>query len=154
MSATEVEDIYQATIMDRARRPRHKGRLEDFDTEAHETNPLCGDRVTLTLRWGSGGRIAAVGYHARACAICIAATDLMAEIVPGLTAADARETAERFEAGLRPGGHIPETGVLAPLRPFQPLQHVPSRIGCATLGWRALLTALGAPHAPNRDPAT
>jgi nitrogen fixation NifU-like protein len=154
MSATEVEDIYQATIMDRARRPRHKGRLEDFDAEVLETNPLCGDRVTLTLRWAAGGRIAAVGYHARACAICIAATDLMAEIVPGMTITETQEAAERFEAGLRPGGHIPETAALAPLRAFQPLQHVPSRIGCATLGWRALLTALSTVHAPNRDPAT
>jgi nitrogen fixation NifU-like protein len=129
--------------MDRARRPRHRGLLEARDVEVQETNPLCGDRVTLTLRWGEGRRIAAVGYHARACAICVAATDVMAEIIPGMTADEARATAASFEGKLRAGEPIPETGVLTLLRPFQPLQDVPSRIGCAMLGWRALVAALG-----------
>jgi nitrogen fixation NifU-like protein len=142
MNATEVDDIYQAAIMDRARRPRHKGLLDISDVEVQETNPLCGDRVTLTLRWGEERRIGAVGYHARACAICVAATDLMAEMIPGMTADEARETAQSFERRLRAAEPIGDTGVLAALRPFQPLQDVPSRIGCATLGWRALVAAL------------
>jgi nitrogen fixation NifU-like protein len=145
MTATGVDDIYQAAIMDRARRPRHKGLLDVSHVEVQETNPLCGDRVTLTLRWGEGGRIAAVGYHARACAICVAATDLMAEIIPGMAADEARQAAKSFEHKLRTGELIEETGVLAVLRPFQPLRDVPSRIGCATLGWRALVAALAAP---------
>ena len=144
MSATEAEDIYQAAIMDRARRPRHQGRLSDFDVEVQETNPLCGDRVTLTLRRDPEGRIASVGYHARACAICVAATDLMAEIIPGMTAEAAHSAATTFEAWLRDGGSMPDGSVIAPLRPFEPLRDVPSRIGCATLGWRALVRALSA----------
>jgi nitrogen fixation NifU-like protein len=108
-----------------------------------ETNPLCGDRVTLTLRWGEGHRIAAVGYQARACAICVAATDLMAEIIPGMTGDEARATAQRFERMLRVGEPIPDTDPIAALRPFEPLRNLPSRIGCATLGWRALVAALG-----------
>jgi nitrogen fixation NifU-like protein len=142
MSAIELEDIYQAAIMDRARRPRNQGRLTEFDVEAQETNPLCGDRVTVTLRRDAEGRIAAVGYHARACAICLASTDLMAEIVPGMTTETVRDAATTFEARLRDGDGIPEDSALAPLRPFQPLRDVPSRIGCAMLGWRALVTAL------------
>ena len=142
MPTSNLEDIYQASIMDRARRPRHQGRLSDFDIEVQETNPLCGDRVTLNLRRDSEGRIAAVGYQVRACAICMAATDLMAEIVPGMTAEAAGAAATTFEARVRDGVPIPEDSVLALLRPFQPLRDVPSRIGCATLGWRALISAL------------
>jgi nitrogen fixation NifU-like protein len=144
MSATEVEDIYQAAIMDRARRPRHQGRLVEFDVEVQETNPLCGDRITLTLRRDPQGRIAAVGYHARACAICVAATDLMAEIIPGMTAEEANAAATAFDAQLRDGSAISEDSAIAALRPFQPLRDVPSRIGCAMLGWRALVKALSA----------
>ena len=138
----ESEDIYQAAIMDRARHPRHQARLADVDVEVQETNPLCGDRVTLDLKREPDGRIAAVGYHARACAICLASTDLMAEIIPGMTADAARMAASTFEASLRHGDVISEDSVIATLRPFQPLQDVPSRIGCAMLGWRALVTAL------------
>jgi nitrogen fixation NifU-like protein len=144
MSAIGAEDIYQAAIMDRARRPRHQGRLSDFDVEVQETNPLCGDRVALTLRRNAEGRIAAIGYHARACAICVAATDLMAEIIPGMTDDAARSAARSFETHLRNGASIPEDSVIAPLRPFEPLHDVPSRIGCATLAWRALVKALAA----------
>jgi nitrogen fixation NifU-like protein len=145
MTAAESDDIYQAAIMDRARRPRHQRRLSERDVEVQETNPLCGDRVTLDLRRDAEGRIAAVGYHARACAICLAATDLMAEIVPGMTAEAARAAAATFEAWLKGGGAIPDDGVIAPLRPFQPLRDVPSRIGCATLAWHALIRALASP---------
>jgi nitrogen fixation NifU-like protein len=142
MSETTADDIYQATIMERARHPRHQGRLSDFDVEVQETNPLCGDRVTLHLRRDPEGRVAAIGYHARACAICVAATDLMAEIVPGMTADAVRSSATIFEARLRDGDPIPEDSEIAALRPFQPIHDVPSRIGCATLGWRALVRAL------------
>ncbi len=145
MTAAAIEDIYQAVIMDRARHPRHQGRLAAFDAEAIETNPLCGDRVTLQLRRDGQGRIAALGYHARACAICIAATDLMAEIVPGMTPDAARGAAAHFEARLRDGGAIAEDSAIASLQPFAPLRDVPSRIGCATLGWRALVSVLNAP---------
>jgi nitrogen fixation protein NifU and related proteins len=144
MSETTADDIYQATIMDRARHPRHQGRLSDFDIEVQETNPLCGDRVTLQVRRDPEGRVAAIGYHARACAICVAATDLMAEIVPGMTAETVRSSATIFEARLRDGDPIPENSEIAPLRAFQPIHDVPSRIGCATLGWRALVRALSA----------
>jgi nitrogen fixation protein NifU and related proteins len=144
---TGAEDIYQATIMDRARRPRHQRRLEVFDAEAREINPLCGDRVTIRLRCDDAGRITELGYEARACAICVAATDLMAEIAPGMNAVEARETAGAFEAAIRGGEPIGEASRLGALRPFQALHDTPSRIGCATLGWRSLSAAFRAREA-------
>jgi nitrogen fixation NifU-like protein len=136
-----AEDIYQAAIMDRARRPRHQRALDPFDAEMRETNPLCGDRVTLRLRC-DGDRIAAVGYEARACAICVAAADLMVEAVEGLTATEAVALGARLESGLRAGDAMPVEGPLAALRVFAPLHDTPSRIGCATLPWRALAKAI------------
>ena len=136
-----AEELYHATIMDRARRPRHQGALEPFDAEVRETNPLCGDRVTLRLRC-DGGRIAAVGYEARACAICIAAADLMVEAAAGQPLADAVALGASLENALRGGDALPAEGPLAPLRVFSPLQDTPSRIGCATLPWRALRAAI------------
>jgi nitrogen fixation NifU-like protein len=138
----DAEEIYQAVIMDRARHPRHQRRLEVFDAEAREVNPLCGDRVTVRLRCDAGGRITELGYEARACAICLAASDLMAEIVPGMTAVEVNAAAGGFEAAIRSGEAIGDDSVLSPLRPFQALRDTPSRIGCATLGWRSLSMAL------------
>lgn len=139
MTGATLDDIYHATIMDRARRPRHQGRLSAFEREAEARNPLCGDRISVQVARGAEGRITALGYQARACAICMASADLMAEMVPGMTAAEVRAKAEGFEAALRERQPIPpeDPGAL-----FQPLSSVPSRIGCATLGWQALCAAL------------
>jgi nitrogen fixation NifU-like protein len=144
MSASAVQDIYNRTILDRARQPRHQQRLESFDAEAREVNPLCGDRITLRLRCEPAGRIAAIGYEARACAICIAAADLMAEMVPGLTAEAARGLGAEFERALRSNPPDGWAGPLAALDLFAPLRDTPSRIGCATLPWKALTRALEA----------
>ena len=136
-----AEDIYQAAIMDRARRPRHQHALDRFDAEVRETNPLCGDRVTLRLRC-EGDRIAAVGYEARACAICIAAADFMVEAVDGRGVAESSSLGASLEDALRRGLALPAEGPLAVLRIFAPLHDTPSRIGCATLPWRALEKAI------------
>jgi nitrogen fixation NifU-like protein len=133
MTMSDTQDIYNATILERARSPRHKRRLEVFDAEARETNPLCGDRVVVRLRC----------YEARACAICIAAADIMAELVEGIAAEDACVMAETFEQGLRSGTEISADLGMEPLRVFAPLHETPSRIGCATLAWRSLTRAIG-----------
>jgi nitrogen fixation NifU-like protein len=143
MTMSDTQDIYNATILERARSPRHKRRLEVFDAEARETNPLCGDRVVVRLRCDPEKRIAAIGYEARACAICIAAADIMAELVEGIAAEDACVMAETFEQGLRSGTEISADLGMEPLRVFAPLHETPSRIGCATLAWRSLTRAIG-----------
>lgn len=132
-------DLYQADIMDRARRPRHHGRLEDADGCAEARNPLCGDRVAITIRRAPDGRITACAHQARACAICLASCDLMAEMLPGLTEAEARQAAQGFAAALKQGAALPEG---SPLTCFTPLRDTPSRIGCALLPWEALVKAL------------
>lgn len=143
MSDTDVFDIYHATILERARRPRHQHRLEPFDAEVREVNPLCGDRVTLRLRCDAQGRIAAIGYEARACAICSASADLLAELAPGLSEREARTLAADFEKALQSGATAVWSAPIAALQLFAPLHDTPSRIGCATLPWHALIRALG-----------
>lgn len=138
-------DLYQADIMDRARRPRHQGLLEGADGTAEARNPLCGDRVTVTIRRAPDGRIAACAHQARACAICAASCDLMAEMLPGLTEAGVRQAAQGFAAALRQGATLPAA---SPLNCFTPLRDTPSRIGCALLPWEALLQSLTTDLAP------
>ncbi len=142
MSETTTEEIYHATIMERARRPRHHQLLAAPAVVAEERNRLCGDRIVLHLGRDAEGRISAVGYQARACAICMAAADLMAEVIPGMTEGEARQAAASFEHSLQNGGRIEAGDRLAPLAVFEPLQAVPSRIRCALLPFKALEKAL------------
>jgi nitrogen fixation NifU-like protein len=142
MTGDTAEEIYHAIIMDRARRPRHQGRLTQVDAEAEERNPLCGDRVSVQVALDAESRITGVAHQARACAICMASADLIAEIVPGMMEMEARQAALAFEASLRDGETAEGAERLAPLRVFQPLREVPSRIPCAVLPFRALVKAL------------
>jgi len=136
----DLRDLYQETILDRGRRPRHAKRLAAFDATAKGDNPMCGDRCQVWLRRLEDGTLAEVGFEARGCAISIASADLMAEAVQGLDAGSARRMAERFRM-LATTGET-DDATLDALRPLAGVHDYPSRVKCATLPWHALVAAL------------
>ena len=46
----DLKDLYRDVILDHNKRPRNFGALEPADARAEGHNPLCGDRLTVTLR--------------------------------------------------------------------------------------------------------
>ena len=84
--------LYSDVIRERWRRPRFRGELPGATAVAEDVNPLCGDRVRLMLRL-DGGRIAEAGFVGDSCAICTASADVLAELVVGRPAAEARAVA-------------------------------------------------------------
>jgi nitrogen fixation NifU-like protein len=140
MMFDDLRDLYQETILDRGRRPRHGRKLAAFDATAKGDNPMCGDRCQVFVRRDAQGRVAEVGFEARGCAISVASADLMADAVTGLGADDVRHLAEEFRGLVRTGqGDDP---ALDALRPLAGVHEYPSRVKCATLPWHALLAAL------------
>ena len=140
MMFDDLRDLYQETILDRGRRPRHGARPAAFDGTAKGDNPMCGDRCQVFVRRDAAGRLADVGFEARGCAISVASADLMAEAVAGLDAGEIRSLAAEFAALARTGqGDGP---ALAALRPLAGVHEYPSRVKCATLPWHALVAAL------------
>ena len=73
----DVRDLYSAAIIERGRRPRHMAKLEAFDATAKGDNPMCGDRVTVWLKFAPDGSIAQTGFDARGCEISKASADLI-----------------------------------------------------------------------------
>ena len=131
----DVRDLYNAAILERGRRPRHMGKLEAFDTTAKGDNPMCGDRVTVWLKFAPDGTIGQTGFDARGCEISKASADLMVEAVQGRAPADTKAMFE-FE----------------PLKPLAAVHAYPSRVKCATLPWHALVAALdGAANATSES---
>ena len=78
----ELRDLYRDVILDHNRVPRNFGRLEPADARAEGHNPLCGDRLTLSLRL-AGDRIEDVRFEGQGCAISTASASLMTEAVKG-----------------------------------------------------------------------
>jgi nitrogen fixation NifU-like protein len=120
---TEFDQLYREVILDHYKNPRGHGLLDAPDAQAEGQNPLCGDEVTVSLRY-DGDTIADVGFEGRGCAISQAATSMLTEIVVGKTADEvARMPKEEL---------LEEIGI--PLSPV--------RLKCAILGFGTLKVAL------------
>lgn len=142
----DLRDLYQEVILDHGRRPRHGEKLACFDASARGDNPLCGDRIELTMKYGPGGEIGKVGFRARGCAISVAAADLMAEVITGLSAPAAEILWNAYRTLIQTGTVLELPAPLAErlerLAPLAGVHEFPSRVKCATLPWHALRAAL------------
>jgi nitrogen fixation protein NifU and related proteins len=136
----ELKDLYRDVILDHNRRPRNFGRLEGADAHAEGHNPLCGDRLTLSLKL-AGDRIEDIRFEGKGCAISTASASLMSEAVKGKD----REAVRRLFASVHelltqqdavPGEELGKLAALSGVREF------PARVKCASLCWHTLNAAL------------
>lgn len=147
-----MEQIYKEVIVERSRRPRHRGVVDPHTHLQEGVNPSCGDELTLTLRV-EDGRVAAAAFEGSGCAISQASADLMAEALEGRTVAEARALARSFKAMLRGEEGAGEEGSgedLGELRALEGVRRLHARVKCATLPWTTLERALG--HDGAADP--
>lgn len=134
------DPLYQAEILALAKRGRAIGRLQDATVSARVDNPICGDRITIDLTV-EDGRIAAVGARVQGCALCQAATALIAEEAAGAPVA-ALEQAAAAVAGYL-AGSVAEHGLPWPrLGSFAPVRGARSRHDCVLLPFKAASKAL------------
>src|SRR5438876_4239335 len=79
---------YSETFKDHLANPRNAGELADANAAAEQTNPVCGDRLRLSLRVRNG-RIEAARFLAYGCPPTLACGSVLAEIIEGMKVADA-----------------------------------------------------------------
>ena len=122
---SDLEQMYREVILDHYKNPRGHGALEDADAHAEGQNPLCGDEVSIYVRFAEDGEtIEDVGFEGRGCAISQAATSMLTEMVKGRKAEEV--------ATLPKDDLLEEIGI--PLTPI--------RLKCAILGLGVLKVAL------------
>lgn len=85
-----MNDLARELILDHARNQRNWGLLQPNDFDHEEANPLCGDRLRLTLTVDESGCITAVGWDGEGCAICLAAASMFGEELLGMPLDEAR----------------------------------------------------------------
>lgn len=83
-----MEDMYRELILDHARNGRNWGLVDDPDFDHEEHNPLCGDRLHLTLKV-EDGVIKEVGWDGDGCAISQASASMLGEELIGMKLQDA-----------------------------------------------------------------
>lgn len=80
---------YSETFKDHLSNPRCVGELADATAIAEQTNPVCGDRLRLSLRLRDG-RIEAARFLAYGCAPTLACGSALAEMIEGMTTEEAQ----------------------------------------------------------------
>lgn len=138
---TDLDELYQATIVDHDRHPRNARALPGATHEATIDNPLCGDVVTLRAIIADGA-IAELAFEAHGCALSRAAASIMTTMVQHRSLHDAQQLAAAFEHCVQssPEAAIPDE--LGELRVFAGVRRFRSRRVCALLPFRALRRAL------------
>jgi nitrogen fixation NifU-like protein len=139
-----VDELYRDQILEHYKRPHNFGRLEEYDLDHEDTNPLCGDEQHIYIKLDDDGRVEKVSFDGQGCAISTAATSLLTDELIGKS----REELLR----------IPKEEVLDLLG----IEISATRMKCAMLGIKVVKSAAlgepadwedeGEPGEPEREP--
>lgn len=132
---TELEELYQAIILDHNKRPRHSGVLEGATHQAEAHNPTCGDKVQVFFKI-QDERVERAQFVAASCAICQASASMMCVEIAGKAQSEVTAIFNEVHAMLQDEAHSPldadrDLHALAAVRKF------PARLKCAWLPWQA-----------------
>lgn len=76
-----MDDLYQQIILDRYKNPLNMGKI-DGGIEVEEVNALCGDKIKIWLKIDKGF-VADAKFMGSGCAISVAATDILMDLIKG-----------------------------------------------------------------------
>jgi NifU-like protein involved in Fe-S cluster formation len=85
---------YSSTFKDHLANPRHAGELPNANATGEETNPVCGDRMRISLRVHEG-RIEEAGFLAYGCPPTLVCGSMLMELISGKTVAEVTKLTRR-----------------------------------------------------------
>ena len=136
----DLKELYRDVILDHNRQPRNFGRLDPADAAADGHNPLCGDRLHITVR-KDATRLNDLRFDGQGCAISVASASLMSEAVKGKALAEIDALYRDIHRLLTEHDYQP-TRDLGKLAALSGVREFPVRVKCASLCWHTLHAAL------------
>ncbi|HSK94927.1 MAG TPA: SUF system NifU family Fe-S cluster assembly protein [Candidatus Angelobacter sp.] len=120
-----MDNLYRDFILEHYRNPHNTGVLEPHDLHFADSNPTCGDEMSMTLRLdASKERVADVAFTGRGCAISQASGSILTDELRGQTLDELR--------AIDPRDVVDNLGV--PIGP--------ARLKCALLPYKVLQGAV------------
>ena len=120
-----MDNLYRDFILEHYKHPHNKGYLDPHDLHFADSNPTCGDEMSMTLRLdGAGSAIADVAFDGRGCAISQASASILTDGLRGQSLDQVKE--------MNPKDLLDELGV--PIGP--------ARLKCALLAYKVLQGAV------------
>ena len=117
------DPIYTEIIIDEGKNPQNKGTLENPDISQHDSNPMCGDSITLQMNVKDDS-ISDVKWDGEGCTICKACTSVLTQMVKGKTVNYAKD--------------LKKEEILSELGLEYLVNQSPVRIKCALLSLKVL----------------
>ncbi|MBV6448294.1 Fe-S cluster assembly sulfur transfer protein SufU [Nitrosomonas sp.] len=136
-----TNSLYQEVILDHNRKPRNYGKLDHANHHAVGHNPLCGDRLDISLQLDND-QINNIAFQGESCAICKASASMMTTAVKGKSRADAETLIHEFRELATGKLDINQPNHLGRLTVFSGIRDLPTRVKCAILPWHTLHAAL------------
>ena len=78
-----MDDLYREAIIDRYKRPHHRGTLDPNDITYEDDNPLCGDHIRIDLRVDANDVVTEAAFSGQGCSISQASADLLIDTIIG-----------------------------------------------------------------------
>ena len=130
---TSEQDIYEEHVLDHYEDPYHRGPF-DQATHAHEAdNPLCGDKIQISLKLSDDGKVKEAWFDGEGCVISQSSASMLMETIEGKSLEELNEfTAENMLALFGP-------------------KLTPNRQKCCLLSWRVLQAAVHSPLDADED---
>ena len=132
--------LYQQTILDRAKNPRHFGTANPIDKAYKLENLYCGDRIEISMAIDENSIIKNLKFTGSGCALCLASADLMIETIKGKTIDEAREIIEHFHQVML--GQAKLNSDYPRLKAIEGVKSYPIKVKCVTLAWHTLKAAI------------
>ncbi|MBX3288963.1 MAG: SUF system NifU family Fe-S cluster assembly protein [Acidobacteria bacterium] len=139
---SELNDLYQETILEHNKNPRNFREIEGADNEADGRNPLCGDALRVYVKM-DGDTVSDVAFKGSGCAISKASASMMTQAVRGKTKEEAEKIFDEFHKMVTGELDIEtDENHLGKLKIFAGVLEFPARVKCASLSWHTLNAAL------------
>ena len=135
----DLRELYQETILDHNQSPQNFGRLEFSTHSGDGYNPLCGDKLFLTLEVHDS-KVKDIRFDGSGCAISKASASIMTTLVKGKTVSEAEALFDLFHELVTTGKS--KTTNLGKLSVMAGVYKYPVRVKCATLAWHTLKNCL------------
>lgn len=129
-----LDEVYQEVILDHYKSPRCRGVLLNPDRKVDLNNPLCGDQISLTLKF-NGETISEIAFEGHGCSISQATASIMAELLRGKTKDDARKLSALFRKMIKSEVAGDALDPLGDALALEGVKRHSARIKCALLAW-------------------
>ena len=141
-----LKELYQDIILEHGKSPRNFGKCEKYTHEAKGYNPLCGDQVHVYLKLDNEKKVEDLTFEGSGCAISIASTSIMTELVKGKSVETTKKIVIDFLNMIKSTSKIKSNDLNEDQKmivmSLSGVKQYPMRVKCATLAWHTLTSAI------------